>query len=144
MLYRTLTIRTTDDIDASDTHSCKRSGAQTLQMAVLGSNLWAIFVQSIPIALLSLIMLASLPQGLVPDRMRDLRVSLGFALHRDDCFSEAYIAFLTWSTSYLFIRRACNPETTCGVVQRFGADAVFGGIAAAGAVLLKALIRQCA
>lgn len=55
---------------------------------------------------------------------------------------DAYIAFLTWSTSYLFIRRLCNPENHGVVYQKFAADAFFGGLAASAACLLKPIFTQ--
>lgn len=54
---------------------------------------------------------------------------------------EAYIAFLTWSFTYLFIRRWANPETTVGAFQKYAADAIFGGLAAGIACYLKISLR---
>lgn len=56
-----------------------------------------------------------------------------------DLIREAYVAFLCWSTTYLFVRRLWNPENwpASNVIQKFAADAVYGGLAAGGAVLLK-------
>eukprot|EP01038_Epipyxis_sp_PR26KG_P016663 gene16663-22784_t len=54
---------------------------------------------------------------------------------------EAFIAFLTWSTTYLFIRRLMNPETAEIAISRFSFDAFFGGLAAAAAVILKSYLH---
>lgn len=56
--------------------------------------------------------------------------------------SDAFIAFITWSLSYMFIRRLPNPENGCSVatLRKFSPDMLFGGLAASSAVLLKALV----
>lgn len=53
---------------------------------------------------------------------------------------EAIIAYVCWSTTYLFVRRLWNPETSRGALQKFAADSFYGGLAAAGAVILKAYL----
>lgn len=50
---------------------------------------------------------------------------------------EAAIAFICWSTTYLFIRRLWNPETFSGCLERFSADSFYGGLAAGASVILK-------
>mmetsp|Transcript_26229 Transcript_26229/g.26472 ORF Transcript_26229/g.26472 Transcript_26229/m.26472 type:complete len:204 (-) Transcript_26229:203-814(-) len=50
---------------------------------------------------------------------------------------EAFVAFVSWSNSYLFIRKSCNPETSGGALQKYALDAFFGGCAAFVAVILK-------
>lgn len=55
---------------------------------------------------------------------------------------EAYIASLCWGTTYLFIRRIWNPENApiSQALHKFAADAVFGGLAAGAAVIMKSLL----
>ena len=53
---------------------------------------------------------------------------------------EACIAFVCWATTYLFVRRLLNPETTHEAMQRFSADSFYGGLAAAAAVFLKTFL----
>ena len=54
---------------------------------------------------------------------------------------ESYIAFLTWSFTYLFVRRLLNPETATMAFEKFSVDAVFGGLAAAMAIILKHILK---
>jgi hypothetical protein len=53
---------------------------------------------------------------------------------------DAFIGVICWSTTYLFIRRLWNPETSDVAIQRFSADAFFGGLAAGGSVILKSML----
>jgi len=55
---------------------------------------------------------------------------------------EAYIASLCWGTTYLFVRRIWNPENApiSQAIYKFAADAIFGGIAAGAAVIMKSLL----
>lgn len=55
---------------------------------------------------------------------------------------EAYIASLCWGTTYLFVRRIWNPENApiSQALHKFAADAVFGGLAAGAAVIMKSLL----
>jgi hypothetical protein len=55
-------------------------------------------------------------------------------------FVEAYMGFVVWTVCYLFIRRMANPENV-DVYKKYSADAVFGGLAQAGTVMLKALLK---
>ena len=55
---------------------------------------------------------------------------------------KAYVGFLSWSVTYLFIRRLGNPETTVTALRKYSADAIFGGFAAAGTVAIKAAILK--
>jgi len=56
---------------------------------------------------------------------------------------EFYIGFLTWSTTYLFVRRLPNPENgdTTLAYEKFATDAVFGGFAAGVAAFMKQILR---
>lgn len=53
---------------------------------------------------------------------------------------DAFMAVVCWSSTYLFIRRLWNPETADAAFARFSADSFFGGLAAGGSVVLKALL----
>jgi hypothetical protein len=55
---------------------------------------------------------------------------------------EAWIAFLCWSTSNLFIRRLLNPETMRTAYLKYSADAFFGGIGQASGVFLKVFLQK--
>jgi hypothetical protein len=73
-----------------------------------------------------------------------LAVQKSFPLRRmtGPWLEKAYVGFLSWSVTYLFIRRAINPETTAGAVKKYSADAIYGGIAAAMAVVIKAAVLK--
>lgn len=53
------------------------------------------------------------------------------------CSLDAFIAMICWSTTNLFVRRLWNPETAATALQKYSADAFFGGLAAAAAVYLR-------
>lgn len=53
---------------------------------------------------------------------------------------ESFLSCICWAVPYLFIRRLCNPETSKGALTKYSADAVFGGLAAAGTVVLKSML----
>ena len=53
-----------------------------------------------------------------------------------DCF----VSFLSWSSTYLFVRRLLNPETNPVVFKKFSADAFYGGLAAASTAFIKPLL----
>ncbi len=52
---------------------------------------------------------------------------------------ESFLAFVGWSTTYLFIRRLWNPENSgwSNTMQKFSADCIFGGICSAATVWVK-------
>lgn len=56
---------------------------------------------------------------------------------------ETYIGFLTWSTTYLFVRRLLNPENGEATLayEKFTTDAIFGGLAAGVAAFMKQILR---
>ena len=53
---------------------------------------------------------------------------------------ETLVAFLCWSSTYLFVRRLLNPETSPVCFQKFSADAFYGGLAAASAAFIKPIL----
>lgn len=57
-------------------------------------------------------------------------------------FADAFVGFITWSSSYMFVRRLLNPEngTPEDVYKKYAADMLFGGMAASTSVLVKALV----
>jgi len=67
-------------------------------------------------------------------------IFLGWEQH-SAVINEAYVAFLSWSTSYLFIRRLWNPETTNVTIEKYAADAVYGGFAASASVFWKHALK---
>ena len=52
---------------------------------------------------------------------------------------DSFLAFISWSTTYLFIRRLWNPENGgwANTMQKFSADSIFGGICSAATVWVK-------
>jgi hypothetical protein len=70
-----------------------------------------------------------------------ITVTFGVTHHRK-VFVEAWIGFVIWSTSNLFIRRLLNPETTKTAFTKYSADAFFGGIAQAAGIFLKAVLSS--
>ncbi len=61
---------------------------------------------------------------------------------RPQIVSDAFGGFLSWSLTYLFIRRLPNPENgfSWESLRKFSSDAFFGGLAAAACVFLKNMI----
>jgi hypothetical protein len=53
---------------------------------------------------------------------------------------NAIIAAVVWGLTYLYIRRYLNPENKYNV-DKFRLDAIYGGIAAGCAVILKEFIQ---
>ena len=66
----------------------------------------------------------------------NITVTFGITHHRK-VFVEAWIGFIIWSTSNLFIRRLLNPETTKTAFTKYSADAFYGGLGQAAGILLK-------
>jgi hypothetical protein len=54
--------------------------------------------------------------------------------------SDCLINFLSWSFSYLFVRRLLNPETSPVVFLKFSTDAFYGGLAAATTAFMKPIL----
>ena len=57
-----------------------------------------------------------------------------------DTFIDCYVNFLCWSSTYLFIRRYLNPETSSVVFKKFSCDAFYGGLAAASTAFMKPIL----
>ena len=57
-----------------------------------------------------------------------------------DTFIDCYVNFLCWSSTYLFIRRYLNPETSSVVFKKFSSDAFYGGLAAASTAFMKPIL----
>eukprot|EP00565_Helicotheca_tamesis_P009568 CAMPEP_0185726772 /NCGR_PEP_ID=MMETSP1171-20130828/2641_1 /TAXON_ID=374046 /ORGANISM="Helicotheca tamensis, Strain CCMP826" /LENGTH=585 /DNA_ID=CAMNT_0028395185 /DNA_START=21 /DNA_END=1778 /DNA_ORIENTATION=- len=55
---------------------------------------------------------------------------------------EALVTAVCWGTSYLFIRRAMNPDTREGFLQKYWKDAVYGSLAGFNAAFLKAVLKN--
>lgn len=56
--------------------------------------------------------------------------------------TDAYVAGLCWGTTYLFVRRMGNPENLPlhTALGKFAPDAIFGGLSAGCAVVMRHLI----
>lgn len=50
---------------------------------------------------------------------------------------ESIMAGIAWALTNLFIRRLLNPETAATAIQKYAADALFGGFAASAGVFVK-------
>lgn len=71
--------------------------------------------------------------------MEDYVVELGL-LPKKGILIEAFVSIICWTFPYLFVRRMMNPETFSQSLQKYSMDAIFGGFAAAGTVILKSVI----
>jgi hypothetical protein len=125
----------------ASTDKPKQKGDFGIFSGLVNSALWTLFISAIPPFIAVLVAIAVAPQH---ENLRDgfayIKYSLSLLPLETDMAIEAYIAFLTWSSSYFFIRRAMNPESTSTVVAKYSADAFFGGLAAAGAAVLKIIM----
>lgn len=56
--------------------------------------------------------------------------------------TDAFVAALCWGTTYLFVRRICNPENfpLRSAMSKFAADAIYGGMAAGATVVMRHLL----
>jgi hypothetical protein len=55
---------------------------------------------------------------------------------------EALVAGVCWGFSYLFIRRAKNPETRKNYFQKYWKDAVYGSLAGFNAAFMKHVLKN--
>ena len=46
--------------------------------------------------------------------------------HKKHVMLDSFVAFISWSTTYLFIRRLLNPETSKVAIEKFSPDAFYG------------------
>lgn len=126
-------------VDSSD--KSKPKGDFGVFSSLVNSALWTLFISAIPPFIAVLVAIAVAPQHeSLRGGLAHIKFFLSLLPIETDIAIEAYIAFLTWSSTYFFIRRAMNPETTSTVVAKYSADAFFGGLAAAGAAVLKILM----
>ncbi len=56
-----------------------------------------------------------------------------------DLIQKALISGLIWAVTYLYIRRYLNPENA-GDITKYKMDALYGGLAAVVAAVLKAYL----
>jgi hypothetical protein len=140
-LHEIITIKTTH----TPTHT-KSSGQPPSppkqKIKSFGDTAWQALVYLVPYLLLALLAITISPSHSSSSVKKFIDVlveHLGLALYKN-LIMEAYLGFLTWSTSYLFVRRYLNPENPV-VFEKFSADAIFGGLAQAAAVLLKGLLK---
>ena len=100
-------------------------------------------VNFIPILLIVLFAIVLMPQWqYVSEYMLMVQKSIPLRNMTGPWLEKSYVGFLSWSVTYLFLRRALNPETTATAIQKYSADAIFGGLAAAGAVVIKAAVLK--
>ena len=100
---------------------------------------WKLFIRLGPFFLI--IMFAwALVQDASADTVSPWLERVGLVQYRK-LFIEAFIGFICWSISNLFIRRLGNPETFNGALDRFCADAYFGGFAAGLQSMMKVLLH---
>lgn len=68
-------------------------------------------------------------------------IKAGF-LNKSGMTLDAFIAIVSWSSTYLFIRRLLNPENKGTTFEKFSADSFFGGLAAGCAVFMKHIVSS--
>eukprot|EP00587_Corethron_hystrix_P008151 CAMPEP_0113304874 /NCGR_PEP_ID=MMETSP0010_2-20120614/4712_1 /TAXON_ID=216773 ORGANISM="Corethron hystrix, Strain 308" /NCGR_SAMPLE_ID=MMETSP0010_2 /ASSEMBLY_ACC=CAM_ASM_000155 /LENGTH=332 /DNA_ID=CAMNT_0000159151 /DNA_START=323 /DNA_END=1321 /DNA_ORIENTATION=- /assembly_acc=CAM_ASM_000155 len=57
---------------------------------------------------------------------------------------ESFVSSICWGISYLFIRRAMNPETRNRYIEKYWKDAVYGSMAGFNATFMKAVLKNFA
>lgn len=102
----------------------------------LGDLIVNFLISSGGLILVLLTALSLVENSYVNNIIDNITITLGVTHHRK-IFVEAYMGFLIWSTSNLFIRRLLNPETSKTAFTKYSADAFFGGVAQAAGVFLK-------
>lgn len=68
-------------------------------------------------------------------------ILIGSDVHFKATFIDCYVNFLCWSSTYLFVRRLLNPETSSSVFKKYSMDAFYGGLAAASTAFMKPIIN---
>lgn len=110
---------------------------------IVASSAWNAFVNAIPAVLIFLFAAALSPQWVyVSEYMLVVQKTIPLNDMTGPWLEKAYVGFLSWSVTYLFFRRFLNPETSSTAVKKYSADAVFGGLATAGAVFIKAAVLK--
>ena len=102
----------------------------------LGDLIVNFLISSGGLILVLLTALSLVENSYVNNIIDNITITFGVTHHRK-VFVEAWIGFLIWSTSNLFIRRLLNPETTKTAFTKYSADAFFGGVAQAAGIFLK-------
>jgi hypothetical protein len=54
---------------------------------------------------------------------------------------DALVNGVSWSTTYVFIRRFLNPETNV-TYQKYFMDSLYGGMAVMGSTLMKEMFKR--
>ena len=83
----------------------------------------------------------AIEKSYINSKLDDVLMLFGIAEQRK-VIIEAWIAFLCWSTSNLFIRRLLNPETMRSAYLKYSADAFFGGLGQSVSVFLKVWLQK--
>lgn len=108
----------------------------------LNAIIWSYFVWAVPFVILTLLAVTLNPNKEAPQAAIDFALeALGLQAYKA-VIVDYYITFLSWAITYLYIRRAANPENAGNVYSKFAADTVFGGLAAVGNVALKAVLKK--
>jgi hypothetical protein len=68
-------------------------------------------------------------------------VSSGVALKKG-CFADALVTGICWPLTYIFVRRALNPENSKDWFKKYRVDTLFGALAAAATVILKGYVQN--
>jgi hypothetical protein len=55
---------------------------------------------------------------------------------------ECFVTAFCWGVSYLFIRRALNPDTRPKFLQKYWKDAVYGSLAGFNAAFMKHVLKN--
>jgi hypothetical protein len=129
---------------SSSSLSSQRSQSSTLQGGAVSSTLWPYFVWYGPWVLLLILAITIAPDAESQQSysdVLDLVLELTNTKEWKNLILEAYVGFLSWSTSYLFVRRCLNPENS-RPLEKFGPDAWFGGMAAAVGIMMKRIILK--
>ncbi|KAJ1432969.1 hypothetical protein B484DRAFT_478491 [Ochromonadaceae sp. CCMP2298] len=68
-------------------------------------------------------------------------IQSGVALKKG-CFVDALITGICWPLTYIFVRRALNPENSKDWFKKYRVDSIFGGLAAAMTVILRGYVNN--
>jgi len=103
--------------------------------------IWRLFIRVGPVFLIVLFAWAIAQDGSNSDVITPFMNKIGLSSYRK-LVVEFFIGFICWSCTNLFIRRLGNPETFNGALDRFCADAYFGGMAAGLQSALKVVLHN--
>lgn len=103
---------------------------------------WSFFVWATPFVLLTLLAVTLNPNKAASQAAVDYAIEvLGLNAYKA-MIVDCYLTFVSNTITYLYIRRAMNPENAGVVYSKYAADAVYGGLAAVGSIILKAMLKK--